>query len=116
MVYLLQFVSYIAGSKSVSARLLTPDTMNNTALEGGLYRPAVASSTAILNRSFRYSAPILWNSLAAKLRCSKDSGSPGPNLVSKSTFLSKLKTHFFHKSYSFKPASVIASSRSKLTR
>jgi hypothetical protein len=79
-----------------------------------LYRPAVTSSRAILNRSFRYSAPILWNSLPPELRHPKDSGSPGTNLLSKSTFLSKLKTHLFHKSYpaSSESTSSIASSRS----
>ena len=67
-----------------------------------LYRPAVTSSIIILNRAFRYSVPILWNSLPAELCCPKDSGSPGTNPISKSTFLSKLKTdlfHLFHESY-----------------
>ena len=34
-------------------------------------------------------------SLPAELRCPKDNGSPGTNLLSKSTFLLKLKTHIF---------------------
>ena len=46
-----------------------------------------------------YSALILWNSLPAELRCSRDSaGSPRTNLLYKSTFLSTLKTYLFHKS------------------
>ena len=61
-----------------------------------LNRPAVTSSNTIMNWSFRYSAHILWNSWPAELRCSNDSGSPGTNLLSKSTFLSKLKTNIFH--------------------
>jgi hypothetical protein len=80
-----------------------------------LSRPAVTSNRSVLNRSFRYSAPILWNALPAELRCPKDLSSPGTNLLSKATFLSKLKTHLFHQSYpgSTKTASVIASSGSK---
>ena len=61
-----------------------------------LYRSAVTSSITILNRSFRYSAHILWNSLPAELRRPEDSGSPGTNLLSKYEFLSKLKSHLFH--------------------
>ena len=78
------------------------------------YRPAVTSST-LLNRSFGYSAPILRNSLLAELRHPKDSGWSGTNLLPKSTFLSKLKTHLLHKSYpgSSKSPSAITSSRSK---
>ena len=80
-----------------------------------LYHPAVTSSSTILIRSFRYSAHILWNSLPAELCCSKDSGMPGTNLLSKSTFVSKLKTHLFHKSHpgSSKSAYVLTSPRSK---
>jgi len=80
-----------------------------------LYRPAITSGRTVLNRSFGYSAPILWNSLPPELRRPKDSGTPGTNLLSKSTFLSKLKTHLFHKSYpdSSKSTSFSTSSRSK---
>ena len=76
--------------------------------------PAVTFSRTILNRSFLYSAPILWNSLPPDFRRHNDNGSPGTNILSKSTFMSKLKTHFFHKSYpaSSESASSITSSRS----
>jgi hypothetical protein len=80
-----------------------------------LSRPAVTSNRSILDRSFKYSAPILWNSLPADLRCPADHSSPGTNLISKTTFLSKLKTYLFRKSFpgSDKPASAVTSSRSK---
>ena len=52
--------------------------------------------------------------LPAELRCSKDSDSLWTNLISKSTFLSKLKTHLFIKSHpaSSESPSSITSSRS----
>ena len=82
-----------------------------------LYRPAVISSRSILNWSLRYSVPLHWSSLRAGLRCPKDSGSQGTSLLSKSTFVSKLKTHPLHNSCygSSKSASAIPSSRSNLS-
>lgn len=65
-----------------------------------LYPPAITSNRAILNRSFSYSAPKIWNSLPPELRQHKANGLPGQNELSKSTFLSKLKTHLFKLSYS----------------
>ena len=55
--------------------------------------------------------------LPTELQCNKDSGSPGTNLLSRSTFLSKLTAHLFHKSCpgSSRSASAITSSRYKLS-
>jgi len=64
-----------------------------------LYPPSVTSNRAILNRSFSYSAPRLWNSLPTYLRTPKTVDTPCTNLLSRSTFLSKLKTYLFTKSY-----------------
>ena len=58
-----------------------------------LYRPAVTSRSTIRNRSFRYSAPIVWNTVPAELCCSTDSGSRGTNLLSESTCPSKPPTN-----------------------
>ena len=85
--YLSSLLSLQPARNTRSSRLVT------------LYPPAVTSSRAILNRSFSYSAPRLWNSLPAKLRLPKCVDSPGLNLLSKSTFLTKLKTHLFTQSY-----------------
>ena len=69
MVYLLLFLSYLAGSKSVSVwPTVSRYRMTIPALEAIRVaiikeHPAVTSSRTILNRSFRYSAPILWSQL-----------------------------------------------------
>ena len=101
---------------SYLSSLLTIQTAHSTRSSKliTLYRPAVRSCCTILNLSFRYSVPIAWSSLPAELRCSNDSGSPRTNLLPKSTFLSKLKTHLFLKSHpdSSKSVSAITSSRS----
>ena len=60
-----------------------------------LVRPLIAK------RSFYHSAPVLWNSLPAHLR-EPASHSLNPNtclLLSRSNFLSRLKTHLFLQSY-----------------
>ena len=64
-----------------------------------LYPPAITSNRAILDRSFSYSAPRIWNSLPADLRQPNSDNKPGHNKLTKSTFLSKLKTHLFNQSY-----------------
>ena len=81
-----------------------------------LARPSVSSSLQIINRSFRYASPHLWNQLPSSSRqphsvhCppgshhlahitslqSSPSFSPS---VTPSTFHSRLKTHLFHKSF-----------------
>ena len=64
--------------------LLPPSDLQNSSLSG-LYCPVATSRRTILNRSFRYLAPILWNFLPAELRRPKDSGSPGTNILSSVT-------------------------------
>jgi len=83
-----------------------------------LARPSVSSSLQITNRSFRYASPHLWNQLLSSFRqphsVHSPPGSPHPAhitsaqsspsfspSVTPSTFHSILKTHLFHKSYSF---------------
>ena len=61
--------------------------------------PPATSNRAILDRSFRYSAPRLWNSLPDELRLPDPNGPSGSNLLSKTNFLSKIKTHLFNMSY-----------------
>jgi hypothetical protein len=70
-----------------------------------LSRPAVSSHLKITNRSFSHHAPVLWNSLPVHMRqpatCpTSDTTSHKPLLLlSKSQFLSRLKTFLFYKSY-----------------
>ena len=64
-----------------------------------LYPPAITSNRTILDRSFSYSAPRIWNSLPPELRQPASHDTPGLNKLSKATFLSKLKTHLFKLSY-----------------
>ena len=59
-----------------------------------LHQTTVMQPHPVSWTGLRSSGPILWNSLPPELRCPKDSGSPGTNILSKSTFLSKLKTSF----------------------
>ena len=73
-----------------------------------LNRPSNNSRLKITNRSFRLTAPALWNSLPPDLHhFSPHSTSSQPNLnsllfsLSPSDFLKKLKTHLFH--FSFPP-------------
>jgi hypothetical protein len=67
-----------------------------------LHRPSVPSGTpVIINRSFYYTAPSLWNKLPDHLRLpATSSSSSGPVLaLSRRQFLAQLKTHLFSKSY-----------------
>jgi hypothetical protein len=83
------------------SRLLTLQSARSTRSSKlvTLYPPAITSNRAILNRSFSYSAPQIWNSLPAELRQPSTDNKPGHNKLSKSTFLSKLKTYLFNQSY-----------------
>ena len=85
--YLSKLISLQPARSTRSSKLIT------------LYHPAVTSSRAILNRSYSYSIPRLWNSLPAELRTPIDSSTPGVHSLSRQTFLSKLKTHLFRLSY-----------------
>jgi hypothetical protein len=64
-----------------------------------LYPPAITSNRTILDRSFSYSAPRIWNSLPPELRQPASHDTPGLNRLSRATFLSKLKKHLFRLSY-----------------
>jgi len=81
-----------------------------------LARPSVSSSLQIINRSFKYISPHLWNQLPSSFRqphcVHSPPGSPHPThitssqsspsfspSVTPSTFHSRLKTHLFHKSF-----------------
>ena len=86
-VYLSKLLSLQSARSTRSSKLIT------------LYPPSVTSSRVILNRSYSYSVPRLWNSLPAELRTPKDSSTPGAHSLSRQTFLSKLKTHLFRLSY-----------------
>jgi len=68
-----------------------------------LYHRSVTSNRAILNRSYSHCIPKLWNSLPAELRTPKDSNVSGINSMSRLSFLAKLKTHLFRKSYGTEP-------------
>ena len=69
-----------------------------------LSRPPLSSSLKILDRSFSYTAPRLWNDLPGHLRqpcLSVDKSSPAIPTValSRQAFHSRLKTHLFCQSY-----------------
>ena len=85
--YLSKLLSLQSARSTRSSKLIT------------LYPPAVTSSRAILNRSYSYSVPRLWNSLPVELRTPNDSSTPCVHSLSRQTFLSKLKTHLFRLSY-----------------
>jgi hypothetical protein len=61
--------------------------------------PPITSNRAILNRSYSYLAPRLWNSLPPSLRTPKDPISSTVNSLSRQSFLSNLKTYLFSRSY-----------------
>ena len=61
--------------------------------------PPATSNRAILDSSFRYITPRLWNSLPNDLRLPDPNGPSGSNLLSKTNFLSQIKTHLFNMSY-----------------
>ena len=63
-------------------------------------RPPSSSSLKIIDRSFRYTSPSLWNNLPALFRQPRSSSvtTITPSITS-SLFHSRLKTHLFHKSF-----------------
>jgi hypothetical protein len=78
------------------------NTRSSTCLT--LQLPSCDSKLKITNRSFRHAAPRIWNSLPAELRIlspvtSSDNFSAPPLALSTGSFLSKLKSFLFHKSY-----------------
>lgn len=68
-----------------------------------LVRPTCKSSLKLTNRSFRISAPLLWNNLPHYLRpnssCLSTTEAPLTPQLSFSTFRSKLKAYLFNQSY-----------------
>ena len=71
-----------------------------------LSRPSLSSQNKILDRSFSYYAPRLWNSLPPHLRLTNSDSSSsctGPVALTRSTFHSHLKTHLFRLSYPSAP-------------
>ena len=68
-----------------------------------LSRPPLTSCTKVLDRSFSYTAPRLWNSLPPHLRLPRAADTSSPSeakiALSKQTFHSHLKTHLFSQSY-----------------
>ena len=82
------------------ARLLTiqPPRSTRSSKYITLYPPAITSNRTVLNRSFSYTKPRLWNALPNHLR-EPDTDQPEMNSLSKASFLSKLKTHLFTQSY-----------------
>jgi hypothetical protein len=66
-----------------------------------LERPVNPSRLKIIDRSFYFQAPVIWNSLPSTLRQRSDPGSPHPTLkLSPKQFHSNLKTYLFTSSYS----------------
>jgi hypothetical protein len=82
------------------ARLITlqPQRSTRSSKYITLYPPAITSRRTVLNRSFSYTAPRLWNALPNHLR-EPDIEQPAMNSLLKASFLSKLKTHLFTQSY-----------------
>ena len=72
-----------------------------------LSRPPCPSRLKSTSRAFRYAAPVIWNSLPSSLRyisatSSTSSTAPGSShflAISNATFLSKLKSYLFLRSY-----------------
>lgn len=69
-----------------------------------LQLPLSDSKLKITNRSFRHAAPRIWNSLPAELRALSSASSSGntlsaPLALSTTSFLSKLKSFLFYKSF-----------------
>ena len=76
-------------------------TRSSTAVS--LQRPTNPSRLKISDRSFHYSAPVLWNNLPQHLRAYSPQYTAQPSyhplLLSQSQFLRQLKTHLFLQSY-----------------
>ena len=85
----------ISPSLTIHAPRCTRSSINSS-----LYRPAAISSRrTILNRSFRYSASILWDSLPPELRRPTTAARLGQISYPNLHFCKNSKTHLFHKSY-----------------
>ena len=110
----LQLIRFYSLPVHITFAISLPSSLRDPLVTGHtLLHPQAQSSLKITNRSFRYTAPHLWNKLPPSLRCPCQSQSatsecspPGSDSAPKSVvgvshrvFRSRLKTHLFSRSF-----------------